>query len=468
MTLRLRLALGLSALVVAAAALFGVFVHQTVYRIARDELQQRLAEESRAILDRFGSSRRGLVLPGEATARLEFFAQARDAAGSPTVIAPDLTAVSRPLPISPDGATAVLRGRPWSELVTVDNASLLVHTEPVVDGNSVIGVVQIARSFEGEEATLGALNGQLAMGLVILTIVAFGLFWSAMGVSLRPLERLTVAVEGLRNRREFGRRLKAVYADGEAGRLAMAIDGLIAEADGAYTRARANLTDQQRLFAQVAHELRAPLTAIRGNLGLLQRGAIVPDADRAEILRDAIDEAERLTRLVNELALMSRASAPQGMRLEPLHLRDLVFDVARKARMLAPERRLIADAVDDAMALANRDAIIQTLIILIENAAKFTPPGGTIGLQLRRAAGATELVVRDNGVGIAPEVLPAIFEPYNSGDAARNPDGLGLGLAIARQLIEAQGGTIRVESERGKGSTFTLALPADPAGPEPI
>ena len=87
-------------------------------------------------------------------------------------------------------------------------------------------------------------------------------------------------------------------------------------------------------------------------------------------------------------------------------------------------------------------------------------PGGTIGIQLKRAGGDVELTVRDNGCGIAPEILPVIFEPYQSGDSARNPSGLGLGLAIARQLAEAQSGRISAESVPGQGSAFTVVLPA--------
>ena len=459
MSLRLRLALGLSALVVVAAAVFGVFVHQTAYNIARDDLQRRLTEEASAIIDRYGASRRELVLPGEATARLEFFARSRDVTGLSAIIPPDLTASTRPLPLSSAGAAAVLRGKSWSELVVVDEERLLVHTEPVVVANSVVGVAQVARSFDVEQATLDTLSQQLMAGSVLMTVIAFGLIWSAIGISLRPVDRLTAAVEALRARREFGR-LKTQYADGDMGRLAIAIDGLVVEAEDAYHRAQSSLAAQQRFFAQVSHELRAPLTTIRGNLGLLQRGASVPDPDRTEILRDAIDEAERLTRLVNELSAMSRASSPHGLRLEPVHVRDIVFEVARKARMIARDRRLLVDAGEDALVSGNRDALTQILIALIDNATKFTQPGGTIGIQLKRAGGDVELTVRDNGCGIAPEILPVIFEPYQSGDSARNPSGLGLGLAIARQLAEAQSGRISAESVPGQGSAFTVVLPA--------
>ncbi|MBK8835706.1 MAG: HAMP domain-containing histidine kinase [Anaerolineae bacterium] len=459
MSLRLRLALGLSALVIVAAAIFGVFVHQTAYRIARDDLRRRLTEEAGAIINRYGVSRRELVLPGEATARLEFFARTRDVTGLAAIIPPDLTAANRPLPLSSAGGGGA-RGGSWSEIVIVDDESLLVHTEPVLVENSVIGVAQVARSFEAELAGLDTLSQQLLAGSVAMTVIAFGLIWLAIGISLRPVDRLTAAVEGMRARRDYGRRLRTPYADGEMGRLAMAIDGLVSEAEDAYQRAQSNLSAQQRFFAQVSHELRAPLTTIRGNLGLLQRGASVPDPDRTEILRDAIDEAERLTRLVNELSAMSRAASPHGLRLEPVQVRDIVFDVARKARMIARDRRLLVDAGEDALVNGNRDAITQILIVLIDNAAKFTQAGGTIGIQLRREGRDVALTVRDNGSGVAPEVLPVIFEPYQAGDLGRNPNGLGLGLAIARQLAEAQGGRISADSVPGEGSAFTVIFPA--------
>jgi hypothetical protein len=181
--------------------------HQTAYRIARDDLRRRLTEEAGAIINRDGVSRRELVLPGEATARLEFFARTRDVTGLAAIIPPDLTAANRPLPLSSAGAAAVLRGGSWSEIVIVDDESLLVHTEPVLVENSVIGVAQVARSFEAELAGLDTLSQQLLAGSVAMTVIAFGLIWLAIGISLRPVDRLTAAVEGMRARRDYGRRL---------------------------------------------------------------------------------------------------------------------------------------------------------------------------------------------------------------------------------------------------------------------
>jgi signal transduction histidine kinase len=118
------------------------------------------------------------------------------------------------------------------------------------------------------------------------------------------------------------------------------------------------------------------------------------------------------------------------------------------------------DAGEDALVNGNRDAITQILIALIDNATKFTQPGGTIGIRLHREGPDVTLTVRDNGAGVAPDLLPVIFEPYQAGDPGRNPNGLGLGLAIARQLAEAQGGRISAESAPGEGSAFTVSLPA--------
>ncbi|MBX7213655.1 MAG: HAMP domain-containing histidine kinase [Thermoflexales bacterium] len=456
---RLRLVLILSALIAVAAGLFSVFFQDRAYQLARDEFNRRLQEEATAIITRAEVRGSRVSLPGDGTARLEYFQRARDESGTVTVLAPDLASASRALPISSAGARQVLAGQAWSELVTVNGQPVMIHTEPVMAGTVVVGVAQVARSFEDESKSLGSLAAQLAVGALIVTLTAFALFWAAVGLSVKPFEKLTAALEAQRTRRDFDRRLRALSTEGEAGRLALAIDGLLAEAEEAYGRAQVTLTEQQRLLSQVTHELRAPLTTIRGNLGLLARGASIPDPDRVAMLRDAIDESERLTRLVNELSAMSQANSPQGLRLEPVSLHDLVLEVARKARHLARDRRLIVDSGDDLRVNGNRDAITQILIILIDNAVKFTVSGGVIGLQLRAQGECAEVVVRDNGSGIALEVLPTLFSPFNTGDRARNPNGLGLGLAIARQLCDAQHGRITVESEAGAGTAFTVSLP---------
>ncbi len=135
-------------------------------------------------------------------------------------------------------------------------------------------------------------------------------------------------------------------------------------------------------------------------------------------------------------------------------------DVCRQARLLEKERTITCDDVPDLVAVGNRDALKQVLLVLVDNAIKFTPPGGAITLAGATVRKQVELSVRDTGTGIDPAVLPHIFERFYRGDTSRTGAGFGLGLSIAKTLVEAQHGTLTVQSEVCKGSIFTITLPA--------
>jgi signal transduction histidine kinase len=140
-------------------------------------------------------------------------------------------------------------------------------------------------------------------------------------------------------------------------------------------------------------------------------------------------------------------------------LGPLIGDVVRRLDVLHPERILQEASQPDAVSLGDADALTQVLLILLDNALKFTPPDGTVAVTTAVHADHVVLQVRDTGVGIAPDALPHIFERFYQGDAARASTGTGLGLAIAKVMVEGQHGTISVESQLGQGSTFTATLP---------
>jgi signal transduction histidine kinase len=137
----------------------------------------------------------------------------------------------------------------------------------------------------------------------------------------------------------------------------------------------------------------------------------------------------------------------------------MIGDVVRRLAVLHPERILHEESQLDAFALGDADALTQVLLILLDNALKFTPPNGTVAVTTAVHADHVVLQVRDTGVGIAPDALPQIFERFYQGDTARTGTGTGLGLAIAKAMVEGQQGTISVESQLGEGSTFTVRLP---------
>jgi two-component system OmpR family sensor kinase len=173
------------------------------------------------------------------------------------------------------------------------------------------------------------------------------------------------------------------------------------------------------------------------------------------------DEMERLIRLVNDLLSLARADAHRQLQAEPVPLHPLLRDLHRQVRLLAPDRRIECAAPKGLAVRGDRDAVKQIVLILLDNALKHTPSSARVSLAAAPAApGKVSLCVADTGPGIAPDAIPNLFDRFFRADASRASPGTGLGLPIAKMLVEAQGGTIAVASQLGQGSTFTVTLPA--------
>jgi len=215
--------------------------------------------------------------------------------------------------------------------------------------------------------------------------------------------------------------------------------------------------DSQRLLLDDAgHELRTPLTILRGHLELLD-----PDdpADTAATRGLALDEVDRMHRLVDDLVTLAKAERPDFVRLAPVDVGRLTDDVLDKARTLG-DRRWSIDERTPASALLDAQRITQALLQLAANAVKFSADGTTIAFGSALRDGRIRLWVRDEGHGVSPEDSARIFERFARGQAGRGVEGSGLGLPIVTAIAEAHGGTIHLDSGPGRGSTFTLDLPA--------
>jgi signal transduction histidine kinase len=214
---------------------------------------------------------------------------------------------------------------------------------------------------------------------------------------------------------------------------------------------------QQRFVADASHELRTPLTIIRGNIDYLQK---VQELD-PEALGDMKSEAERMSRMVDELLTMARADAGQKPDLTPMPLGPLVAEACRKAQALPHEvdfHSELPEALNRIAVQANGEWLMRALIILIDNAFKYTP-SGSVTVRAGRQGDGVVVQVQDTGIGIAREDLPHVFERFYRADRARARGGAGLGLAIAQWVAGIHGGKLAVESELGKGSTFSFWLP---------
>jgi signal transduction histidine kinase len=273
----------------------------------------------------------------------------------------------------------------------------------------------------------------------------------------QPLRDMAAAVR----RMEVGDYTSRVHTHSrdEVGQLANAFNRMSAELE---------LLERSRrdLVANVSHELKTPITAIRAHLENLADGIEQPDRDTLQVM---LGQTERLGRLVDQLLDLSKLESGEvPLQLEPVALAPMVerviseFSVGRAVTDIA----LIAEVPDDLVVDADRERIHQVVFNLVDNAVRFTPPGGEVTIAAERVADRIRVTVRDTGVGVASEHLPRLFERFYRVDPARSREdggGTGIGLAIARSIVEGHGGRIAAQSEPGRGATFTFDLPAAPA-----
>jgi|WetSurMetagenome_2_1015567.scaffolds.fasta_scaffold41762_3 two-component system, OmpR family, sensor kinase len=394
------------------------------------------------------------TLPGRWT-------QTRSIAGTVMGQTPDLSGMT--LPLSTKGLEAVQSGSDWYETAQVDNEPLLIYSLPHTTQTGVTVIVQVAFPIAQPQQSLNALRLVLIVGSSLAILAAFALGWVLAGTALRPIQRITQTAQAIGAERNFGRRVEHKGPADEVGQLAVTFNVMLAELESGYRQLEDALYSQRRFVADASHELRTPLTTVRGNIELLRREPPIAAGERADIVADTTEEVDRLIRLVNELLVLARADAGQTLRADPIPVQALVEDVCRQSKLLTPNTRIQCEAPADVLVQGDRDALKQVLLILVDNALVHTPAGTPVTLTASAADARIVFSVCDSGPGIAPEALPHIFERFYRGQASRTGRGAGLGLSIAKELVEAQGGTITVESQLGRGSTFTITLPSAPS-----
>jgi signal transduction histidine kinase len=280
--------------------------------------------------------------------------------------------------------------------------------------------------------------------------------WLARGMT-QPLRDMAQAAHRM-ERGDYSQRVVTTSRD-EVGQLAAAFNRMSAELESVERLRR-------ELVANVSHELKTPISALRAHLENLLDGVERPDPDTLQVM---LTQSERLGRLVDQPLDLSRLeSGDVPLHPQPMPLRSLVAEVLSEIEVARSDRGVqIEDRVSDDLppVYADRERVHQVLFNLLDNAVRFTPRGGEVVVDAHRVNGHCEVSVSDTGPGIAPEHLPHLFERFYRVDASRSrgDGGTGIGLAIARSVVEAHGGRIRADSEVGKGSVFTFELPVAPA-----
>ncbi len=459
MSIRLRLTLLYSFILALTLIAFSGMLYMTQARTVLNESKRELARRADWFIEKIPPGGSLDALPQLPRTKIGTFGQIRTAAGQVLERTPNLDD-SITLPLSETGLQAVRRGQTWVEIDAIEAERLLIHAQPLAwsQGDTPL-ILQIAVSLADQDQNLATLGRLLIIGSSLAVLVAFGIGWLLAGLALRPISRLRQTAQAIGEDRDFNRRVDYTGPNDEIGQLATTFNDMLTQLQAAYLHVEETLQAQQRFVADASHELRTPLTTLRGNIDLLQRQPPVKAEDRTDILHDMVDETERLMRLVNELLVLARVDAGRPLKQEPVQLKPLLEDVCQQAKLLAPQRAIICRSEPATTIIGDYDALKQVLLVLVDNAVKYTPPETTVTLKTKPDNGYVAIQVSDEGPGIAPEHLPHLFDRFYRTDATRTNPGTGLGLAIAEELTKAQNGSIAVESQLGRGSTFTLTFP---------
>jgi two-component system OmpR family sensor kinase len=387
------------------------------------------------------------------------FVRVLDANGQ--ILASPFGANEDPLPISAAGLNALQAQKVWWQTATPSTERLLIYNLPVSTDGQLLFIIQVARPLTERDRSLTTLSRTLIIASLLTTTIAFGIGWVLTTATLRPIHRITQTAQAIGNESgtnelALSRRVDYQGPNDEIGQLAKTFNSMLSRLEQAYQRVSQTLELQREFVADVSHELRTPLTTVRGNLALLRHDPPLPAEEQSDILTDLVEESDRLIRLVNGLLVMARADSSFDLVKEPVPVRPLVEEVCRQARQLDPQREII-ESVPEVTVLGDRDANKQVLLILLDNALKHSQ--GSVSVTAEPDKTQVEISVRDVGPGIAPEALPHVFDRFYRGEASPTVPGFGLGLSIAKSLVEGQGGSIAVESQLGVGSTVRVRLP---------
>lgn len=359
------------------------------------------------------------------------------------------------LVISDDALTQVARGESLYVNTFKDRVPLRVYIAPLIVRGQVIAAIVVAESLQSVTHTLQQLAVLMLGGMGAGLIVAFGVGALLAHQALAPIDRITQTAYAIARSNDLSQRIPATATRDEVGRLAATFNEML-------ERIEALFRAQQRFVADVSHELRSPLTTIRGNLDLLRRSALDDATARAETLTAIETETARMQRLVQDLLLLAQADAGVPLERHAVELDTLLLEVFRQARWNAGNVKVSLGSEDQVPVIGDADRLKQLFLNLMDNAIKYTPSGGQVTLSFGRQGDWVRVSVADTGIGIPAKDLPHIFDRFYRVDRARSREkgGTGLGLAICKWIAEAHGGRIEVQSQVGKGSTFTVWLPA--------
>jgi heavy metal sensor kinase len=323
--------------------------------------------------------------------------------------------------------------------------------------NGATNVLVVARSLVDVDESVRRLRLLLALAVPVAVAGAGAGGWLLARKALLPVDRMTRKAEVISADR-LQERVAVPRSRDELGRLAETLNDML-------NRIERGVQEQQRLVADASHELRTPLAVMRSEIDVCLRARDLPEEEAREVLSSVGEEVERMSRILDNLLTLARIDEGHlDLLCAPERLDEMVSEVLAKLRPIAQAKGLSLEVEGEpAEILADGPRFELVITNLVDNAIKYTGPGGTVRVAVWRDTHEAGITVRDTGPGIGADALPHLFDRFYRADAARSRSagGSGLGLAIAKEIVTAHGGRLWASSELGQGSSFSLAMPLE-------
>ena len=349
------------------------------------------------------------------------------------------------------------RGAPFTIEVHGSDFRVLTRTLPSGFGNVVV-----AQSFEDIDRTLNRLQGLfILIGLVMIFFIALA-SRKVIQVGLRPLATVEATAERIAEG-DLTARLPDLKPNTEVGRLVSTLNTMLGRIEESFAARVESESKLRRFVADASHELRTPITAIRGFAELHRQGAVTGEEKTKELIGRIENESKRMGSLVEDLLLLARLDQSREMKSEPVNLTKLTSDAVESARVAGPAHTVnYQQPTEEIYALGDNDRIHQVVANLLANARTHTPAGTVIDVSVAQSEDGVRIRISDNGPGLSDKDQTRIFERFYRADSSRvrtDGEGTGLGLSIVDAVMRAHAGQVSVESKPGEGATFTLFFP---------
>lgn len=359
--------------------------------------------------------------------------------------------IALPPPLQPNSTLIqrwAIATQPTQGKVITEFGPILYRVEPLVVNQQRLGVFVVAHTTVGERAEIH--DTTVVVIQVMFTVFALSVFlsWFAAGNVLAPLQLLTTTARSI-SESDLTQRIP-VRGSGDIAELTITFNEMMDRLQSAFD-------SQQNFINDAGHELRTPITIIRGHLELMGSDPQEQQETRALLL----DELDRMSRFVEDLILLAKAEQPNFLHQETIDVATLTEELLVKGKALA-NRKWVLDQTAKGKIVGDRQRITQAMMNLAQNATQHTQPGDTIAFGSAIDLHTVRFWVRDTGEGIALADHERIFERFaRAANRQRRSEGAGLGLSIVRAIAEAHGGVVNLKSSPNNGATFMIILPID-------